>query len=328
MGFGFVTTDVQAAKRLAYWHDLIAPTCGDVWCHPTKMEDFQGQIFINDLGPARLTAVRSSAATYCHEPHSRNATGREHYLLHLALGGPTIFERNGQSIAVKRGDIIVLGTSDRYGMKFAGPAHYVECRLPIEAIAELVPDPEKYTWCVLDGLKGLNSVLRAVLCETAALEVINVTEQAHIYRTIIDMTATCLRQHSGDPVTLCDDRLDRAKRHMLKHLRDPSLNAQRVADAVGLSIRTLYRLFADESTTFMRWLMIQRIEESYRALADGLCRDVTDAALSHGFKDLSHFSRSFTKRFRRSPRSVFRSQSMRTDAYTLAFVRNSRAIIR
>eukprot|EP01032_Pedospumella_encystans_P034527 gene34527-39031_t len=66
------------------------------------------------------------------------------------------------------------------------------------------------------------------------------------------------------------------------------------------------RLFATEGTTPGRWLWQQRLEASYRALAEGRVRQVSQAALEFGFTDLSHFSRAFKARFGRSPKDVQR----------------------
>ena len=66
--------------------------------------------------------------------------------------------------------------------------------------------------------------------------------------------------------------------------------------------RTLYRLFAAEGTTPIRWLWQQRLAASFKALTEGKVTQVTDAALSHGFSDVSHFSRTFRATFGQSPR--------------------------
>jgi AraC family transcriptional regulator, positive regulator of tynA and feaB len=324
MGLSFVTTDADASTRLKYWNVLLSQYYGEVQCKPKKPSDFQAQVFVNELGPGQITVIRSGAATYSSISRARNVADREDCLILLSLGGAIVFGQHGESTRVNRGDLILIADNSEYTTEFNSPAHFVVCRLPLAAVGELIFRPERYSQCVLDGLKGINAILRAILSEAGELEIINTTEQAQIYRAIVDLLATCLRQHRGGRGSTLDDPLVRSKRHMLKHLYDPDLDAQRVADAVGISVRTLYRRFSDEGTTFMRWLMMQRIEESYKALADGCCRDVTDAALSFGFRDLSHFSRLFSRRFKRSPRTVFRSHCLKMDRYTVALVRNSR----
>ncbi|MNV99180.1 Transcriptional activator NphR [compost metagenome] len=80
-------------------------------------------------------------------------------------------------------------------------------------------------------------------------------------------------------------------------MADPDLDVIQIATAHHVAPRTLNRLFAADGTTAIRWLWQQRLDASYKALVGGNVRQVTEAALSFGFSDFSHFSRSFKKAF-------------------------------
>lgn len=327
MGFLFATTDRGSHDRLTYWNELLTQHHGSSSCCPVKPSDFMGQLFVNDLATSQITSVTSGAATYVYEAACPAPDEDEYLMLHLSIGGATTFQKCSESVRVERGDLVLLDTLEKFEMSFNAPAQFVHLRLPVSALSEYLESPEDLAWQILDGRHGLGAVLRAILSETAALERITETEQATISLSIFDMLATVLQQKRRDkPKTIKSDRLEKAKRFMIKFLKDPNLNAEQVCHNLGLSPRTLYRLFAEENTTFMRWLMEQRIEASYKALADGQCRDVTDAALSHGFKDLSTFSRSFRKQIRRSPRSVLQNYALKNDPYTLQFIRNAKLL--
>jgi AraC-like DNA-binding protein len=101
-------------------------------------------------------------------------------------------------------------------------------------------------------------------------------------------------------------RLDQVKRYVLANLDDAEMTVETIAAAQNVAPRTLHRLFSAEGTTPIRWLWQQRLAASYRALAEGRITYVTDAALSFGFTDLSHFSRAFKKTFGRSPHTLVR----------------------
>jgi AraC-like DNA-binding protein len=99
-------------------------------------------------------------------------------------------------------------------------------------------------------------------------------------------------------------RLDQVKRYVLANLDDAEMTIETIAAAQNVAPRTLHRLFSVEGTTPIRWLWQQRLAASYKALAEGHSRHVTDAALRFGFTDLSHFSRAFKKTYGHSPRSL------------------------
>jgi transcriptional regulator GlxA family with amidase domain len=75
-------------------------------------------------------------------------------------------------------------------------------------------------------------------------------------------------------------------------------------DHFHISLRYLYLLFGDESTSVSRWIMERRLEHCRRQL---VCSHrsftITEVALRWGFNDPAHFSRAFKKRCGVSPRA-------------------------
>jgi AraC-like DNA-binding protein len=86
---------------------------------------------------------------------------------------------------------------------------------------------------------------------------------------------------------------------------EPLLGRDRVANELGVSVRTLARAFAAHGTTFDRSLWNCRLEAAHEALLSNRGRaSVTDVALRHGFSDSSHFTRRFKRRFGATPGAV------------------------
>ncbi|MBN9624406.1 MAG: helix-turn-helix transcriptional regulator, partial [Actinobacteria bacterium] len=89
-----------------------------------------------------------------------------------------------------------------------------------------------------------------------------------------------------------------------KGLADPGLSPGRVARHVNISNRYLQRLFADQGTTFSRWVLARRLQCAHRdLLAPGLAHlTIGQVAERRGFADRSHFSRAFRSRYGITPR--------------------------
>ena len=89
-----------------------------------------------------------------------------------------------------------------------------------------------------------------------------------------------------------------------QNLHDAELSPQRVADSLGISVRTLHSRFEMIGQTFSRWLLDNRLEACRTALRDENQQPfkISDVAYRWGFNDLSYFNKTFRARFDMTPR--------------------------
>ncbi|MDD1963817.1 helix-turn-helix domain-containing protein [Pseudomonas putida] len=235
------------------------------------------------------------------------------YYLYVCLSGVLEIESAHRAARVSAGGLLMVDGAERFSVKVTALTHLVSIRLERYLVDESYRSPKDLLWEVTEGADAFAAITAASLQGFASSS--RFSESTRDQEMLSQILAEAALKYLSTNCSTKDrsvehDKLAKAKRYILKYISDPDLSAERVAKGVGLSTRSLYRLFSDDSTTFMRWLISKRIEASYEALAAGNCRDVTDAAFSNGFKNLSHFSRSFRKQYRRSPVSVLRSQAV------------------
>ncbi|MDQ1129802.1 AraC family transcriptional regulator [Microbacterium sp. SORGH_AS_0888] len=89
-----------------------------------------------------------------------------------------------------------------------------------------------------------------------------------------------------------------------RNLGDPSISVTVVADAVGVSERTLARAFAASGGTVARTILDLRLERAHRILSRPGSPAVQEVAVACGFVSASHFSRVFRERFGQPPAAV------------------------
>jgi len=94
-----------------------------------------------------------------------------------------------------------------------------------------------------------------------------------------------------------------AQTYIDHHLSDADLSLGEVAAALKVSPRYLSGLFGDAETPYRTLLRERRLERCAADLSDPRLafRSVTDIALSWGFVDPAHFSRTFKARYGLSP---------------------------
>lgn len=98
------------------------------------------------------------------------------------------------------------------------------------------------------------------------------------------------------------------------HLGDPELSPQYIAQCYGISARHLHRLFEPSGETVTQWIEHRRLETCYKEISDArhACATITEIALRWGFRDVSHFSRAFRKKYHMSPRDHRRAAATRS----------------
>ncbi|WP_171207901.1 MULTISPECIES: helix-turn-helix domain-containing protein [unclassified Ruegeria] len=91
---------------------------------------------------------------------------------------------------------------------------------------------------------------------------------------------------------------------MNRHLHNPDLGPSDIAGIVGISVRYLHHLFAEEPDTFRTRLMAKRLDAVSNVLIKSPTSEttLTQVAFAHGFSSAAHFSRSFKQRFGVSPK--------------------------
>jgi AraC-like DNA-binding protein len=86
-------------------------------------------------------------------------------------------------------------------------------------------------------------------------------------------------------------------------LQEPSLSAAAVAVSLGVTPRYVHVLLEETGHSFMEHVLERRLEKIAEDLRDPLQGDrrITDIAFAAGFADLSHFNRTFRRRFGETP---------------------------
>ena len=99
-----------------------------------------------------------------------------------------------------------------------------------------------------------------------------------------------------------------ARSYIEEHLTDPSLGAEEVAAAIGISERQLSRVFADDGISIPRHILSRRLHLAYSMLsgvsADEEAETVADIAARCGFTSVTYFSHAFRQHFGHRARDV------------------------
>jgi AraC-like DNA-binding protein len=87
---------------------------------------------------------------------------------------------------------------------------------------------------------------------------------------------------------------------------EPMLNGERIARALGVSIRYIQQLFEENGRTLSAEIMNERLKAVRRSLSDPSCDEhkISEIAYRCGFSDLSYFNRAFRQKFGETPKTA------------------------
>ena len=298
--------DLAVIQDPGYWHDVVCKTYVTVRCNAFDDQPFSVNMALHEFGTLRLTEVTSTGIEYRRGAEELRQEPRDDYMLNLILEGHGGLEQSGRSATQGPGDLLLYDMGRPYAQRFAALNHCLTLIFPRALLLARIPEAERLTARTLVGTTPLGRMVGSMLRECANID--NAGAAApKIVGVLMDLLAGALQTDLLGRELLNGAQqklLERVKQYLGVHLEDPDLNVAHVSGALGISERTLHRLFAVEGCTMMRWVWQQRLSASYRDLAEGRCKQIMDVALRYGFNDYSHFSRLFKSNFGLSPREL------------------------
>ena len=188
------------------------------------------------------------------------------------------------------------------------PCRHVTIFLPGALLCNVFPDPSALHGRTLSPrLPVVRYLVGRVLSFAAHIGYMMPSEAHRILREIVLLIADAFGEQAGlkgsKPALARAMAFDQARRYVRGNLHDGDLSPDRVVESLGLSRRTVYRLFQHEGGlgAYIRHMRL-------RAAADELVAwpgvPVQDIAYAHGFQSASDFTRAFRRAYDLAPQDI------------------------
>ncbi|MER5429545.1 helix-turn-helix domain-containing protein [Streptomyces sp. NPDC002588] len=290
----FSTAQVPSAERLRAWEAHNAAALIALRCRTPRGEEFRAREDNLPLGRVHLARVRTTAHVVERpaELIERQPTGS--VALYVSLRGDALFQQAGRRQTIRPGDLLVCDADGHFVRGFGHGLDELAVRVERRALAGVVrgPTPEEPLIVRKSERNPYGRALARLVGRAVGVEDAARPDE----RTIVDLVSVLVsdgatRPHIVHRALACARIEDR--------LRDPRLSAPEVADAVGISVRQLTRVFAETGTTFPRYVLGRRLELAYGLLTGPGAAVTSTAAVatSCGFSSAPHFSQTFHARF-------------------------------
>ena len=310
----FSTETVLPSQRVRRWNEYGSETLCNLTVDPYDRDSFSATLSRIEFGPLGLVEMKSTGAT------ARVGVGvgrwaaaeKDALLLILSEFGDSSVAQNHRVLDLSPGDLLIRDLSTSWTHTCRGEMDMLMVKMPYTELLSRVDDPTRLQGVPLPPHEP--AVAFAVGIIRAISHTLKDESSSDLHGTLANVmldSVGMIYQSIGNADSWRSDRQRRimirrdAKNYILRHLDDSELSVARVSAALGVGPRKLQRAFIEAGETPSQFILGQRLDRA----ASRLCRppgarpsSILDVALSVGFNDASHFSRSFARRFGVSPR--------------------------
>lgn len=271
---------------------------------------FYAHIKFAELGPLNCGWLEVAPAAYGRTADLL-ADGNDDLVILINRGGTLRHERTGRT--TPRDGLLLADNSCADRMIVGAEGSLLNVRVPRHKLRELAPAVEDTIWKEIDGTATAARLLTGYVCATLQhssrdREFFEQAGQHVLELAALALSGRARLPHHDGRRAIKAARLAEVQRGIRQRLGDPTLSLPLVARLNAISERYVQLLFEEQGTNFTAFVLAERLDRAHRWLADPRHRgrQIADIAYSAGFSDLSHFNRSFRRRFGATPSDVRR----------------------
>lgn len=284
-------------------------------CRAEDPAHFRATALVARFGDSLAAELSMPATRVIRRRGPAESCEARYFKLFWQLQGHSRVSQGGRTAQLQPGHWSVYDTTREYQIESGERARFMVLLLPQTACAGWAPAVHALAGRALDGRGApriVMSALAGMLRDDARLpEEEQRTLQASVTALVECAIDTNARVHTVPAEAHGGARLQRVERWILEHLAEPGLTPERVADAFGMSRRSLYNLFLGSQRTPRAFIQEARMARARQLMAQAPGRGLPLAVVAQrsGFSNPAHFSRAFHARFGVAP-SVWRGRGL------------------
>jgi AraC-like DNA-binding protein len=278
--------------------------------HAEQDESFRGALDAAVAGDIHVFDIAADGHSVHRTPGLIARAPQQYFKFSLIERGTGFIVQDGREISLRAGDMAIYDTDRPYSLLFDDTMRMSVVMFP-KVMLDIPADTiSRLTATRLDGAGGVGAMIGPYVASLArGAGELDGHLARRMFRTAVDMVGTLLEANLGPEAAAADAHgtlLRRILDYIDEHLSDSELSPSQIAAAHFVSVRHLHAVFNEQGTTVSTVIRTRRLERCYDALVDPqqAHRSITAIALTNGFVDSAHFSRTFRAHFGVPPSGV------------------------
>lgn len=306
MIYEYTTNTIEPNFRREYWNDVV---CRHFIPSAAMVDELYKGLWsfkVLTLGPVLVAETIAPHRSWDRTSDIIEKYPDDDFVLIYIENGTAEMSQNGATVRLSKGDIAVYDASKPFKHIFYGN-HAYTMRIPRSLLLSRFPYATQMMNKKIAENVSYSMVMGCLLKEFCSINSLSPANARFASGFLDTLTASMEFQFLNDKSISSlgfDSLLTKATNFIDSHIDNFEINAESIAFALHVSSRTLSRAFARHDTTLMKHLWDRRLTKSYQLLIEGKVNQVSQAAYQCGFSDLSHYSRSFKKKYGDTPSTI------------------------
>jgi len=307
----FSTLKYTEDRQLGAWQEILS----DVYYSlevTRSTRSLRAQIRQYDIANVSITTFDADEQRVFRTQSRISRDPNDSYVFVMPVRKDIYYSQGGRSGFIKPGGYVLVSTSEFYELSCQDGFVNWTVKVPGEEMRRRMPDVDDYCACRFPNNLPMAHVARQHIRSMAiTFGNLNPPSAGSLAGNLIDAISLVIGSETEGPVGEGDTHSQyRMRRRIVDYIRqniqNPDLSPKVIAEANGISVSYLYKLFQSGDMTVGEYILAQRLQAAYERLttSDNAKFTVAEAAYSAGFRNLSHFSRVFREKYRVSPSAV------------------------
>lgn len=317
------TRAIPEGDRLPFWRETIGKMFMPLECVAGMGTFFSADLQHASVGPLDLMAMTATPHQVTRSARLARNSDADYFMVSYQVSGKGILRQDDKESQQSAGDFVLYDSTRPFEMGYCENFSKYILRIPRSLLSAHVSSPDRLCGLTITAKSSPSILLGGMLRSLAeskdemATSVLDPIANALI-ELIVGGLQSLPQAQQSEASKLQTFHLSRVKNYILQNLGDPSLNVERVALDLRISVSSLYRIFEKEDQSLSQWIWSQRLQLCQRDLRNPILKEknIGDIAFDWGFSNCTHFSRAFKRETGMTPKEFrqlnFNNQTVRS----------------